>query len=51
MRKPLLSLAVVAMVASGCTSASAPTNGRYVAPPPEHHDQTPPVQEVPRSTP
>jgi Ca-activated chloride channel family protein len=51
MRKPLLSLAVVAMVATGCASASAPTNGRYVAPPPEHHDQTPPVQEVPRATP
>ena len=51
MRKPLLSLAVVAIVASGCASASAPTNGRYVAPPPEHHLATPPAQEVPRGTP
>ena len=51
MRKPLLSLAVVAIVASGCASASAPTNGGYVAPPPEHHLATPPAQEVPRGTP
>ena len=51
MRKPLLSLAVVAVVASGCATASAPTSGRYVAPPPEHHLETPPVQEVPRGTP
>ena len=51
MRKPLFSLAVVAIVASGCATASAPTSGRYVAPPPEHHLGTPPVQEVPRGTP
>jgi len=51
MRKPLLSLAAVAIVASGCATASAPTSGRYVAPPPEHHLETPPVQEVPRGTP
>jgi Ca-activated chloride channel family protein len=51
MRKPLLSLALVAVVASGCATAAGPTNGRYVAPPPEHHDQTPPIQEVPRNTP
>ena len=38
MRKPLLSLGLVAVLAAGCTSAAAPTspNGGYV-PPPEHH--------------
>jgi Ca-activated chloride channel homolog len=51
MRKPLLSLAVVAIVASGCATASAPTSGGYVAPPPEHHDQVPPLLEVPAGTP
>src|SRR5258705_7793195 len=52
MRKPLLSLAVVALVASACGTAAAPTNGQYVAPPPQHHDQQPPpVQEGPPATP
>jgi Ca-activated chloride channel family protein len=38
MRKPLLSLGLVAVLAAGCTSAAAPTspNGGYVKPP-EHH--------------
>jgi Ca-activated chloride channel homolog len=47
MRKPLRSLAVVAIIASGCTSATTSTSGPYVAPPPEHHDQAPPVQAAP----
>jgi len=38
MRKPLLSLGLVAVLAAGCATAAAPTspNGGYV-PPPEHH--------------
>ena len=51
MRKPLLSLAVAALVASGCGSTAGPTNGNYVAPPPEHHDQAPPLPIEPAGTP
>jgi Ca-activated chloride channel family protein len=50
MRTPLLSLAVAALVASGCGSAAVSTDGRYVAPPPEHHEQ-PPVEAQPPATP
>jgi Ca-activated chloride channel homolog len=51
MRKPLLSLAAVVLVASGCGSTASQTSGPYVAPPPQHHDQPPPIQEGPPPTP
>lgn len=48
MRKPLLPLALVALLAGACSSNAAPSGGRYVAPPPEHHNATaPPEQPAP----
>ncbi len=48
MRKPLLSLVLVALLAGACSSNAAPSGGRYVAPPPEHHNATaPPEQPAP----
>ncbi len=44
MRKPLLSLGLVALVASACAGQAAPSSGGYVAPPPDHH-QPPPFEE------
>ena len=40
MRKPLLSLGLVALFAGACGSASGPTGGAYVPPPPQHHGAT-----------
>jgi len=51
MRKPLLSLAVVAIVASGCSTSAGPTIGQYVAPPPEHHNEQPPIPQAAPATP
>jgi Ca-activated chloride channel family protein len=50
MRKPLLSFGLVALVAAACGSASAPTGGPYVAPPPQHHGATQ-APKQPQSTP
>ena len=43
MRKPLLSLGLVAMLAAGCSTSAGPSAqpGGYVPPPPEHHQPTP----------
>jgi Ca-activated chloride channel family protein len=53
MRKPLLSLAVAALLASGCGSANAPTTNPGGAPvPPDHHYPTyPPQPAGPAATP
>jgi Ca-activated chloride channel family protein len=53
MRKPLLSLAVAALLASGCGSAYAPTTNQGGAPvPPDHHYPTyPPQPAGPAATP
>jgi Ca-activated chloride channel family protein len=51
MRKPLSSLAVVALLAAACGTSAAPTTGQYVAPPPQHHNETPPAVEQPPATP
>ena len=47
MRKPLLSLAAVVLVATACSSSSAPSGG-YVRPPdPQHHQPTSPPRGAP----
>jgi Ca-activated chloride channel family protein len=51
MRKPLLSLCLVALIAGACSSSATPSGGRYVAPPPEHHQPTPAAPIEPGSTP
>jgi Ca-activated chloride channel homolog len=51
MRKPLLSLGLAALLAGACSSNAAPSGGRYVAPPPEHHQPTAPLVEQPSATP
>ena len=48
MRKPLLSLGLVALLAAACNSASSGAStpaGGYVPPPPEHHQPPPPCCE------
>jgi Ca-activated chloride channel family protein len=52
MRKPFLSLAVVALVAGACSGSSSASPGSYRAPDPGHHQPTPrPVAEVPATDP
>ncbi|MGK2851656.1 MAG: YfbK domain-containing protein [Candidatus Limnocylindrales bacterium] len=54
MRQPLLTLAVVALVASGCAagSSSAPAASQGARPPDQHHAPTPdPYPPVPAATP
>jgi Ca-activated chloride channel family protein len=50
MRKPLVSLALVALLAGACNASARPTDRGYVAPPPEHHLPTPAVAQ-PAGTP
>ena len=51
MRKSLLSLGLVAIVAGACGSAAAPTYDPNVGQPPQHHQPTPPADERPPATP
>jgi Ca-activated chloride channel family protein len=51
MRKPLLSLGLVALLAGACAGNAAPSGGGYVAPPPDHHQPPPFQEEEPRPTP
>jgi Ca-activated chloride channel homolog len=51
MRKPLLSLGLVALLASACASATATRDLGYAAPPPEHHQPTPRAADQPPATP
>lgn len=52
MRKPLLSLGLVALLAGACgSSAASPGGDRYVAPSPEHHQPSPAAAEQPQPTP
>ncbi len=51
MRKPLLSLGLVALFVGACGSANAPTYNPYAVPPPQHHQPTLPPAEHPPATP
>ena len=51
MRKPLLSLGLVALVAAACSGNAARSPGGYVPPPPDHHEPPPWQDEAPAPTP
>jgi len=51
MRKPLLSLGLVALFAGACGSADGPTYDPNLVPPPQHHQPTQRPAEVPPATP
>jgi Ca-activated chloride channel family protein len=49
MRRPLLSLAAVVLVATACSSATSSPGGGYVRPPDQHHQPTSPPRGAPPS--
>jgi Ca-activated chloride channel homolog len=51
MRKPLLSLGLVALFAGACGASAAPTYDPNYVPPPQHHQPTLPPAEQPPATP
>jgi len=51
MRKPLLSLGLVALFAGACGSSAGPTYDPNYVPPPQHHQPTLPPAEQPPATP
>ena len=51
MRKLLLSLAVVVLVAGACGSAAMTSDPNAVQGPPQHHQPTPPAAKLPPATP
>jgi Ca-activated chloride channel family protein len=51
MRKPLLSLGLVALFAGACGASAGPTNDPNYVPPPQHHQPTLPPAEQPPATP
>jgi Ca-activated chloride channel family protein len=51
MRKPLLYLGLVALVAAACSGNAARSPGGYVPPPPDHHEPPPWEEEAPPPTP
>lgn len=52
MRKPVLSLVLVALIGGACSAANnAPSGGQYVAPPPQHHVATEAPPQPPAATP
>jgi Ca-activated chloride channel family protein len=51
MRKPLLSLGLVALFAGACGASAGPTYDPNYVPPPQHHQPTLPPAEQPAATP